>query len=198
MRPELDGRLNDEIWEGAEELALESSTDGSGGGENELRSLVLLSWDEEFLYLGARLERRAGSEVLPVAAERRYDEPHLDRDRLELSVDTDRDLLTAFRLTVDETGRTDDACWELSRWNPEWYVAVDSDEQAWRVELAIPFSELSAEAIRPGVLWSIRLRRLSPGEPEQQMQGQTQDSGPAADLDGAMLVRFIRPQRQQR
>jgi hypothetical protein len=199
VRPVLNGRLNDGIWEGVEELVLESSSDGAGrAAAAGLRSLAMLSWDEEFLYLGARFERRAGGEVLPVAAERRYDEPHMDRDRLELSVDTDRDMLTAFRLTVDETGRTDDACWELSRWNPEWYVAVDSDERAWRVELAIPFSELSAEAVRPGTLWSIRLRRLSPGEPEQQLQGQRQEGGPAVDMGGAVLVRFIRPQALQR
>ena len=195
VRPVLDGRLADGIWEGVEELVLESSMDGAGGtGEEGLRSLAMLSWDDEFLYLGARLGRRSGSAVLPVAAERRYDEPHLDRDRLEFSVDTDRDLLTAFRLTVDETGRTDEACWELSRWNPEWYVAVDSDEQAWRVELAIPLAELSSEAVRPGALWSLRLRRLSPGEPEQQLRGQLPEGVPAVDMGGAVLVRFIRPQ----
>jgi hypothetical protein len=198
QRPLLDGRLSDGIWEDADELALEpvSAESAAGASGEALRSLTMLAWDDEFLYVAARLERRPGTALLQTAAERHYDEPHGDRDRLELSVDTDRDLLTAFRMTVDETGRTDDACTELTRWNPQWYVAVDSDELAWRVELAIPFAELSSEPVRPGTLWSIRLRRLSPAEPEQLLRPLAAENNDLAeaDLGGAILVRFIRPQ----
>jgi hypothetical protein len=160
----------------------------------------MLAWDSEFLYLAARLERAEGRELLQTAAERRYDESHGDRDRVELCVDTDRDLLTAFRFTVDETGRTDDACWKLQKWNPRWYVATDADERTWRLECAVPLAELSSEAVRPGTLWSIRLRRLCPGQADQQVPALEAESADAAgkSVDGALLVRLIRPQAGRR
>jgi hypothetical protein len=201
LRPLLDGQLSDEIWQAADELSLEpvGSVSSAVAGEAP-RSLAMLAWDGEYLYLSARMERAAGRELLQTAAERRHDEPHGERDRLELCVDTDRDLLTSFRLTVDETGRTDDACWRLPKWNPAWYVATDADEHTWRLECAIPLSELSAEAVRPGTLWSLRLRRLCPGQADQQVPVAEPgaDEGAGISADGAVLVRLIRPQTGRR
>jgi photosystem II stability/assembly factor-like uncharacterized protein len=201
LRPVLDGQLSDEIWQEAVELPLEPlGTSGSSAENAEPRSLVMLAWDGEFLFVSARLERAEGRPLLQTVAARRYDESHGESDRLELSVDTDSDLLTAFRLTVDETGRTDDACWKLPRWNPKWYVATDADEDTWRLECAVPLSELSTEAVRPGTLWSLRLRRLCPGQADQQLPTAEEATAGAASVpaDGAMLVRFIRPQTGRR
>ncbi len=201
LRPLLDGQLSDEIWQTADELQLEPVEDAGQSMVSEApRSLAMLAWDSEFLYLAARLERAEGRELLQTAAERRYDESHGDRDRVELCVDTDRDLLTAFRFTVDETGRTDDACWKLQKWNPRWYVATDADERTWRLECAVPLAELSSEAVRPGTLWSIRLRRLCPGQADQQVPALEAESADAAgkSVDGALLVRLIRPQAGRR
>lgn len=201
LRPLLDGQLSDEIWQTADEIPLEPVETARQSAVAEApRSLAMLAWDSEFLYLAARLERAEGKKLLQTAAERRYDESHEDRDRVELCVDTDRDLLTAFRLTVDETGRTDDACWKLRKWNPQWYVATDADERTWRLECAVPLAELSSEAVRPGTLWSIRLRRLCPGQADQQVSVLEEDSATVASVsvDGALLVRLIRPQAGRR
>ncbi|MFM7057362.1 MAG: hypothetical protein ACKO2P_10620 [Planctomycetota bacterium] len=200
LRPLLDGQLSDEIWQAAGELVLEPAAGERSAAAEAPRSLAMLAWDSEFLYISARLARAEGRELLQAAAERHYDEPHGERDRLEVCVDTDRDLLTAFRLTIDETGRTDDACWKLTKWNPRWYVATDADEGSWRVECAVPLAELSAEAVRPGTLWSVRLRRLCPGQADQQVPVAEADPGQVATVsaDGAVLVRLIRPQSGRR
>lgn len=201
LRPLLDGQLSDEIWQSADEIPLEPLENAGQSAVAEApRSLAMLAWDSEFLYLAARLERADGRKLLQTAAERRYDESHGDRDRVEFCVDTDRDLLTAFLMTVDETGRTDDACWKLKKWNPQWYVATDADERTWRLECAVPLSELSTEAVRPGTIWSIRLRRLCPGQADQQVSVLETGSENTADVsqDGALLVRFIRPQAGRR
>jgi len=200
LRPLLDGQLSDEIWQAADELSLEPAAGRGVTGVDAPRSLAMLAWDSEFLYVSARLERAQGRELLQTALERAYDEPHGERDRLELCVDTDRDLLTAFQLTIDETGRTNDACWRLAKWNPEWYVATEADERSWRVECAVPLAELSAEAVRPGTLWSLRLRRLCPGQADQEVPVAEAgvDGGTLVSADGAFLVRFIRPQSGRR
>ena len=113
---------------------------------------------------------------------------------MELEIDTDRDYTTSFRLIVDESGRTSDHCWLLDKWNPEWFVAVDSDAAAWRIEAAIPLRELSAQPAKPGDLWSIRLRRIVPGVLKHELQSGIN----TVSTDGTALVRFVRPRVRTR
>lgn len=181
--PVLDGKLAEPIWEAAEEVRLVSDD----AGEQAEDSLVLLAWDEQYLYLTARIPRAAGGSRVELAENRYYDEPHADRDRLEIQLDTDRDLSTAFRLCVDESGRTSESCWALSSWNPRWHVAVDQEDSVWRVELAIPARELAAGGIRPGALWAIDVRRLLPGRVDQRPEAMVSDS-----QTRTLLVRFAR------
>jgi len=181
--PVLDGRLAEPIWEQAEEVRLISDD----SGEPVEDSLVLLAWDEQYLYLTARIPRAAGEAEVALAENRYYDEQHADRDRLEIRIDTDRDLSTAFSLCVDESGRTSESCWSLASWNPQWHVAVDHDESVWRVELAIPGRELAVGGIRPGSLWAVDLRRLAPGRVDQRA-----DALVPGSPERALLVRFAR------
>lgn len=202
-RPYLDGVLTDSIWEDAEELLLSpfvrDSVDPATGTRrkslssgSDISSLTMLAWDEEFLYVAARLQRSPQkSRPIELALHRSYDAKHENRDRLELEIDTDRDFCTAFQLTVDESGETSDRCWMLNEWNPKWYVALDADADTWRVEAAIPLKELSATGARPGDLWTIRLRRIIPGVLQHELQTGTN----AVSSDGTGMLRFIRPRR---
>ena len=201
-RPFLDGALTDSIWEDAQELLLtpfvREALDPATGTRrklvaqtNRISSLTMLAWDDEFLYLAARFQRAPEkSQPIELVLNRSYDSPHENRDRLELEIDTDRDFGTAFQLSVDESGLTSDRCWMLEKWNPKWFVALNADEATWRVEAAIPLSELSANGAKPGDLWNIRLRRIIPGVLQHELQTDT-NSGPT---DGAGMVRFIRAQ----
>ena len=199
-RPFLDGQLTDAIWESAEELSLKPFEPVSplgmpvefssvSGGNDDTKSLAMLAWDEEFLYFAARFARSAqhGKNV-QLAAHRSHDSKHEDRDRFEIELDTDRDYITSFQLSIDESGLTSDRCWMLDRWNPKWFVAVDADENTWRLEAAIPLSELTTQPAKPGDIWSIRLRRIIPGV----LQHELPSSGSTVSTRGAGLVRFIR------
>lgn len=74
----------------------------------------------------------------------------------------------------------------------KWFVALDADDTTWRVEAAIPLSELSANRARPGDLWNIRLRRVIPGVLQHELQTGTNP----VSTDGAGMVRFIRPRNK--
>lgn len=201
--PFLDGVLTDSIWEDAEEILLtpfvRDSLDAATGVRRkqllrgaDVSSLTMLAWDDEFLYLAARLQRAPEkSQPIELATHRSYDAKHANRDRLELEIDTDRDFGTSFQLTVDETGDTSDSCWMLDKWNPKWFVAMDADADTWRIEAAIPLKELSAVGAKPGDLWNIRLRRIIPGVLQHELQTGTN----AVSTDGTGMVRFIRPRR---
>jgi hypothetical protein len=161
-----------------------------GEGDDSVRSFSMLAWDEQFLFISARLEKAPSKHnVVELAAARSHDAKHGDKDRFEIELDTDRDYVTSFQLTVDESGQTSDRCWMLTRWNPQWYVAVDSDETAWRIEAAIPFSELISRPAKAGDIWTVRMRRVLPGVLEH--SSMSADSVANAGKTG--IVRFIRP-----
>jgi hypothetical protein len=198
--PFLDARLTDALWESAQELFLtapaEMSADGTAAdinrpaGTTTTDSLVLLAWDEEYFYLAARLELpEDGGRLIQLASNRQHDDPHGELDRLELELDTDRDLTTSWQLTIDESGRVSERCWLFENWNPEWFVSVDRDDQSWRIEAAIPLRELSATSAKPGDLWSLQLRRVRPGAFRRELP-----SG-AGSSEGTAMLRFIRPRR---
>jgi photosystem II stability/assembly factor-like uncharacterized protein len=202
-RPFLDGRLTDSIWENAEEIFLRSAGGRRGlraqnadadatinTEDDSVRSFGMLAWDEEFLYIAARLEKTPSqNSPVELAAARSHDAKHGDKDRFEIELDTDRDYVTSFQLTVDESGQTSDRCWMLTRWNPQWYVAVDSDETAWRIEAAIPFSELASRPAKPGDIWTVRMRRILPGV----LEHSSMSAESVASSGKTAVVRFIRP-----
>ena len=200
--PFLDGRLSDSLWENADELTLgtfrakpragESNAENSKRppDESETSSLAMVAWDEEFLYIAGRFQHDPQHNGrIQLATDRNHDAKHGSRDRFEIEIDTDRDFVTSFQLTVDESGRTSDRCWMLDRWNPKWFVAVDSDDSTWRVEAAIPFSELAARPAKPGDLWSVKLRRILPGV----LQHELVTPAASVSTNGTAFIRFIRP-----
>jgi hypothetical protein len=200
-RPFLDAKLTDTIWENSDEIPLrpfvrsESAADDEAGDvrpvvPSSVHSLTMLAWDAEYLYVAARLERDpSATSAVELATHRSHDAKHENRDRFELEIDTDRDFSTSFQFCIDESGLTSDRCWLLDRWNPKWFVAVDSDESTWRFEAAIPLEELSARPAKPGDLWAVRMRRIQPGVLKHELP-----SGNAAvSANGTGFIRFIRP-----
>jgi len=165
VRPTLDGILGDVCWETAPEILLSESLGGAGVED----SLLMFSWDAEFLYLGGRLPSVEGRPPLAEAFDRSHDEADLTQDHIEFAFDVDRDYSTAWHFAIDSSGRTADRCWKLTRWNPEWFVATHRDDAGWQFEAAIPVKELQDQPLNAGRLWSIKIRRNVPGFADQKV-----------------------------
>ena len=206
-RPWLDATLADECWIQADEITLVNS--GIAGAADDPSSLVMMSWDDQFLYVAARFEhQRGGPSPQPVAIDRSYDSDHGARDCFELQLDIDRDYSTAFVFRVDQTGATSERCDLLIDWNPQWFVAVESDQATWRLELAIPLESLDLNQTKAGDLWTIHLRRTLPGFFEHTIRQsftnmQTDNSDDLLDqatvaASDTALIRFIRTNRKKR
>lgn len=154
-KPYLDGKLDDSVWTHATVVPLA----GSGAQGSEIR----IVHDADFLYLAGTFpiakERPANS----TDTKRGRDSDLSNADHLELSIDVDRDYVTAFTLAVDASGRTSDRCGRDIAWNPEWFIATREEPQAWFVEAAIPLAEVSRNVPEAGVIWAIAARRHQPG-----------------------------------
>lgn len=193
VRPHLDGVLGDECWVEAREILLSpgaapsqrSNTDPVIENKAAYPS-VMLSHDDQFLYIAATLPRQQKSRVRaqPVVQfeGRTHDADLSGFDRLKISLDTDRDYSTAYEIEIDERGHVRESCWEDSTWNPEMWVHVDSEPTRWRIEMAIPFSELGPTAPKRQSAWAVSIVRTIPAKgwqawPKSAVDGHVESKG---------------------
>jgi hypothetical protein len=122
----------------------------------------MLSYDNKFLYIALRCRHPAG-QGQPPAKDRPRDADLRAFDRVSILLDVDRDYSTYFRLQVDQRGCVCEDCWGDARWNPQWFVAIHSDEESWCIEAAVPLNELTGEPIARGSAWACNIVRILPG-----------------------------------
>lgn len=155
-RPHLDGLLSDPCWEAAEEISADTS--------EKSPLLLLVSRDNEFLYIAGSATRAASSAEAPAVAKARdYDASLEGHDRITLVIDIDRDYNLGWEWTIDERGLTRDACCGDLAWNPKYFLASSSDKTTWRFELAIPWDELAPAAPSDRAKIAFRACRTIPG-----------------------------------
>lgn len=178
LAPRLDGKLTDACWVGAAEVLLTEQPPASAEtgfvGSKESgqkvglqvvgpRAMVMLLFDDKFLYLAGSLPRTEGqSPDKPQQAGRTHDADLARHDRLSFQFDTDRDYNTYYRFDIDQRGSTSEACWDAAGWDPKWYVAAYGDDQVWRFEAAIPWEELVPTPPTSGTFWAAGITRAIP------------------------------------
>lgn len=156
-RPKLDGHLDEPAWQAARPVRL------SDGSAAKPTATVRFTHDAEFLYLA--IEANVGTpQPIDQQTARPRDADLTGHDRVRLRIDTDRDYATAFDLTIDARGWTNDSLWSDPHWHPAWYVAADATDQAWRAEAAIPLAELADPEHLVKAAWAVSLERITPGE----------------------------------
>lgn len=177
--PRLDAELTEDCWKTAEELRLTSTLGNPQvmNATSEETPIVLCTFDDTYFYIAASCPRREGlPDNLPIKGERHYDADLSGYDRMQFAIDVDRDYFSSCVFEVDQRGLTHDRCGDDPTWNPEWYVACDGDQSHWRVEIAIPRSQLETSgpsAQEP--VWSVAITRILPAQGIQSWSGQKQE-----------------------
>ncbi|HET6422547.1 MAG TPA: YCF48-related protein [Planctomycetaceae bacterium] len=172
MRPHLDGLLSDPCWQHATEVTL--GDPAQQDAQTTAPALVMVAYDNEFLYVAASCPRYPGALMtMPAPSDRQHDADLEAHDRLAIALDVDRDYATWYELQADVRGETRDRCWNDNAWDPQWYVAAQADETHWRLEMAIPWSEMVAAAPMPREAWGLSLTRVIPAQAVQTWAGST-------------------------
>lgn len=158
-KPHLDGKLDDAIWQQAKpaELASLQRDDRDWGG------VVLLAYDQEFLYLAVHCRQAPGAKYVPASGPRPRDPDLSAQDRVEIMFDLDRDFTTYYRLTVDHRGYVGEDCWGDTSWNPHWFVAASTEDGTWSVEAVIPLEQLTGQYPASNAVWAVGIQRVVPG-----------------------------------
>jgi photosystem II stability/assembly factor-like uncharacterized protein/tetratricopeptide (TPR) repeat protein len=188
-RPMLDGKFDDACWNGNAPLKLK---DAVGETMKEYATEARFSYDKDFLYVALDCRHPADKYVAPVKPRTR-DANVSPFDHVSILLDLDRDYQTAFRLEVDQRGCVREDCWGDVSWNPRWFVAVQSDNDGWQAEIAIPIVELTGDTPTAGKAWACNVVRTLPG---RGVQAWSLPADVTPRLEGMGLLMFTPEARQ--
>jgi hypothetical protein len=158
--PHLDGKFDDPVWKASKAASLQ---DLQRSGGQTWDTQLHVAHDARFLYFAISCYSNTGVAPPPLRPRSR-DMDLSAHDRIDLYLDLDRDYTTYYHLAADQRGCVFDDCWGDRTWDPTWYVASTSDEHGYRIEAAVPWTELTATPPLDGTIWTFGAVRIVPGQ----------------------------------
>jgi hypothetical protein len=158
----LDGRLDEPAWRDAPPVTEFTQYDPDEGKSPSERTEVRFLFDDDALYVGARMYDSHGAAGVMTRLVRRDDT--FDSDYLELVIDGYHDHLSRAFFDVNPSGSINDqlgigaSCCDAG-WDPVWQVATRIDSAGWTAEIRIPFNQLrySRDSLQT---WGLQIRRF--------------------------------------
>jgi len=156
----IDGRLTESVWTNAEALGQLKQRDPNEGQPETERTEIRIAFDDDALYVGARMSDREPGRIVRQLSRRDSD---ADCDTITIYLDPQHDHRTGVSLRVSAAGSLADALIyddnnQDSAWDGVWDAAVTTDEQGWTAELRVPFSQLRFTP-GPRQTWGLNARR---------------------------------------
>ncbi|MBL0169494.1 MAG: carbohydrate binding family 9 domain-containing protein [Gemmatimonadaceae bacterium] len=145
--PRIDGRLNDPAWAGLtpiEDFEQQRPIEGAAPSE---RTQVFIRYDDDALYVGARMFRQRPDHIARSVTRR---DGQGNAERLQVTFDTHRDRRTAYAFEVSAAGvrndfhhsQDDENRGRESQYDPVWSANAVVDSLGWTAEMRIPFSQV--------------------------------------------------------
>jgi len=164
----VDGRLDDAAWRDAVPVIDFWQREPNEGGLPSDPMEVRLAYDEDALYVGARL-----SSSVPLQAPMGRRDEGEQSEYFSVMLDTYLDRRTAYEFGVTAAGvrldwyyPQDNEREEDTSFDPVWQARTSRDAQGWTAELWIPFSQLRFTERSPQV-WGLNLYRWVPSRNEE-------------------------------
>src|SRR5919197_1680077 len=159
--PVIDGNLDDEIWRLAPIITGVTQNRPNEGAPAAEQTEVRVAYDDEALYIGARLYEHDPSKVFKLLTRRDQGD---NSDLFVVAIDSYHDHLTAFGFAInasgvkiDATASRDEENWDIS-WDAVWAGATRIDSVGWTAEMRIPLSQLRFPR-RSTHVWGIHFMR---------------------------------------
>ncbi|HSB61728.1 MAG TPA: DUF5916 domain-containing protein, partial [Vicinamibacteria bacterium] len=157
----IDGRLDEDAWRAAPPAGGFLQRDPDQGEPATEPTELRIVYDEDALYVGARLHDREPARIGRQLSRR---DAAAEADRFSLFLDPHHDHLTGVEFQVSAAGVQRDAVlyddsFEDDSWDAVWESAVTVDAGGWTAEMRIPFSQLRFPASSRAP-WGINARRV--------------------------------------
>ena len=167
--PKVDGRLDEALWQSAQWLSDFVQREPHEGQPATERTEVAVFYDEDALYIGARMHSSDAGGVRALVTRRDREE---SSDQLLVSLDTYLDRRTAYSFGVTAAGVRIDyyhaSDFESNRdysYDPVWQAETNRAANGWTAEIRIPFTQLRFNAGAEQT-WGINIVRSTPARNE--------------------------------
>lgn len=155
----VDGMLQEQIWQrpGLGDFKQQRPFEGSAPTQ---KTEVWVAYDDEALYVAARMYDTAPDSIMKMLA-RRDQDPTADWFAFYVDPYHDHRSGNYFALSVsgsivDGTLYNDD--WDDNSWDGVWEGRAHIDDQGWTAEMRIPFSQLRFKQ-QDAYVWGVNFRR---------------------------------------
>ena len=157
----IDGALSEEVWKSDNAVTDFKQRDPDEGAPASQKSEVRVAYDEDAIYVGARLYDAHPDSIIARLTRR---DGSIPTDRFAVYLDPYHDRRSGYYFLVNAAGTLLDGTvyndgWEDGSWDGVWNAKVRRDEQGWSVEMRIPFSQLRFQHADQYV-WGINFRRV--------------------------------------
>lgn len=180
----LDAKLDEAAWAAAQPITDFRQVDPNEGKPASQRTEVRFVYDNDALYIGAKMYDSAGGQGVTTRLVRR--DASFDSDFFEVVIDGYHDHLSRAFFDLNPSGSKNDyigigtSCCDNS-WDPIWEAATHIDADGWTAEIRIPYSQLrfSRDSVQT---WGLQVRRFIKRNNEQDQWsfwGKTEAGGPS-------------------
>ncbi|MEO7086444.1 MAG: DUF5916 domain-containing protein [Gemmatimonadaceae bacterium] len=158
----LDAKLDEPAWAAATPISNFTQFDPDNGLPASQRTEVRFLYDDDALYIGAKMYDTEGAKGVTTRLVRR--DATFDSDYFEIVIDGYHDHLSGAFFDVNPSGSKSDyigvgtSCCDNS-WDPVWEAATHIDPDGWTAEIRIPYSQLrfSRDSVQT---WGVQVRRF--------------------------------------
>jgi hypothetical protein len=140
----VDGLLDEAVWKSDNAFTAFTQSDPRAGEAPTQRTEVRVAYDDEAIYVGARMYDTHPDSIVARLARRDNDG---GSDAFAIALDTFHDhrtgyffVVTAAGTLLDGTMMNDD--WDDDSWDGVWDAKAHRDAQGWTAEMRIPFSQM--------------------------------------------------------
>lgn len=168
--PQVDGLLDDAVWATAPIISDFVQKDPDEGKAPSVGTQVRLLYDDDALYVAARMFRPDARAIRRSISRRDTDS---DAEVFMISLDPYLDRQTGYSFSINSGGVRGD--WyhpqdqegdREGQYDPVWGAHARVDEQGWSAEMRIPFSQLRFNA-GDNQVWGLQLTRTIPDKNEK-------------------------------
>jgi hypothetical protein len=166
----LDGKVDDSGWSEADWSNRFTQREPVEGGTPTAQTEVAFAYDDEALYIGARMKSAPGTPVRALVTRR---DREGSSEQLVVSLDTYHDRRTAYSFGITAAGvrmdyfhGSDDQSNRDYSYDPVWEAATQRDPSGWTAELRIPFAQLRFNK-SASLVFGVNLTRIIPAINEQ-------------------------------
>ena len=166
----IDGRITEGAWATATPITQFRQSQPNEGEPSTVPTEVRILFDDEALYVAARMREPGGRGAIRAPLARRDQLlaangnngsfNSLTTDKIAIALDPYHNHLDEVLFEVNPAGVRGDQFNGDPSWDPVWEAAAQVDEDGWTAEMRIPYSQLRFSR-EPVQTWGLQVRRVA-------------------------------------